>query len=755
MEPGPTPTSSLIDIEQSLSALKGKTGRPRSVIWKHFDDIGRDPKSHRHIAKCKACGQTFPCARLNQLRQHLLANCRQVDSKVRSEYLESEQALMALEGLQPTLPSTNKKRRLTESVDSQGSVTTSLVSAEEVNGHMLNWLVQSDLSLGTASTHSFLRFIGSLNANYPAPSVSVLEDMMDKQARRLRGVVDRHLDNCDWFSIGLDGFTHQDTNYVCVVYVILADTSVHVYTIIVLPQDSHIIDLLKERLHHTLQLLPISKLLNILPLPPYTHSSTSHTVSTVLTTALSSLLLLPMYAHVLHTPSCTHTFAKLYRAVWQDGEGHGWKVLTTSHWIATTMGYGMGMAMASGHNNVFSPPLRPIHIHDLGSVFDCLHSVLTNSSLLRDRCPGTDQDFWERLECTCRLLRPIHHAYMYSLSKEASYGGCMAHYVHILHCMESLPPGLVHAHLLRQLNGITRQLNGSAAPRLCLFLHPLFREGLARSDSFRDLLHMASVLLKGRGGGEGECRALCTQLLSYRDLVPPFRDMSGSSCAKTYWLSAAPNVSNIPSMSMLPSSASSSSSSSSMLLPALLARMGALLAHMPVRVVDTGLVDRGLGVADSADGVAQWMQRHAAMAGGDLYKVAMRHALRLHMTHTSENTPCDDLQQTPSPPSDLFAASSSSFPSSLEDLQSAMHTHRPSTLLPPLLAAYSPPSPSVSHTTLLRLNGVDYTHICFNEHSLAVLGAAENHRGGAGHKRGVSGSREEFSVEDLIMEFDT
>jgi len=83
----------------SSDGSKKGPGAPRHPVWDHFELTDRN-KSNRYTANCNFCNIAFPDARLDNIKKHILAECKDVPSEVRST-VQDEISKEDLEGHRP------------------------------------------------------------------------------------------------------------------------------------------------------------------------------------------------------------------------------------------------------------------------------------------------------------------------------------------------------------------------------------------------------------------------------------------------------------------------------------------------------------------------------------------------------------------------------------------------------------------------------------------------------------------------------
>lgn len=207
-----------------------RSGRPKASVWEHFDDLGRDHRSHRHVARCKYCQDQWPSARVSQLKNHVLSGCKNIDAVTRAHFLEMETAMSALESMSAKAKAfeegrlgedgeakSSHKRKLDSSAQSSGN-------ADDVHTLLLRWLVHSGLPFETLENPFFQKALRILNSSYLCPSSIMLSSLLlDREHRLLLTHLTHQLSMEDCFSLGLDGILSADSTYILTARIILRD----------------------------------------------------------------------------------------------------------------------------------------------------------------------------------------------------------------------------------------------------------------------------------------------------------------------------------------------------------------------------------------------------------------------------------------------------------------------------------------------------------------------------------------------------
>jgi len=96
----------------SSDGSKKGPGAPRHPVWDHFELTDRN-KSNRYTANCNFCNIAFPDARLDNIKKHILAECKDVPSEVRSTVQDE----ISKEASAPTLLKTAVRKAAKRSVE--------------------------------------------------------------------------------------------------------------------------------------------------------------------------------------------------------------------------------------------------------------------------------------------------------------------------------------------------------------------------------------------------------------------------------------------------------------------------------------------------------------------------------------------------------------------------------------------------------------------------------------------------------------
>jgi len=97
----------------SSDGSKKGPGAPRHPVWDHFELTDRN-KSNRYTANCNFCNIAFPDARLDNIKKHILAECKDVPSEVRSTVQDE----ISKEASAPTLLKTAVRKAAKRSAQS-------------------------------------------------------------------------------------------------------------------------------------------------------------------------------------------------------------------------------------------------------------------------------------------------------------------------------------------------------------------------------------------------------------------------------------------------------------------------------------------------------------------------------------------------------------------------------------------------------------------------------------------------------------
>jgi hypothetical protein len=227
-------TSTGLVLQGAQAEIKLRaTGRPKHPVWDFFDDLGRDSRSHRHIARCKYCHAEWQSARVFQLKTHVMVMCEKMDPALRQNFIEHENATKALdkddedaylgpeatEKNTPAKTPSNKKRKVSLGIASMPMP--SVGSADEVHELLLRWLITSHTSFEVIDNPYFSKALRSLNSSFISPSQEILlGPLLQREHRLVTARLGHMLSQEHRLSLGLEGWMEPDSTYICAISIL-------------------------------------------------------------------------------------------------------------------------------------------------------------------------------------------------------------------------------------------------------------------------------------------------------------------------------------------------------------------------------------------------------------------------------------------------------------------------------------------------------------------------------------------------------
>lgn len=757
-------------LETSLTGttpMRGKSGRPKALVWEFFDDLGRDHRSHRHVARCRFCQYEWPSARVSQLKNHVLVACKKIDPMLRAQYLEGESAMSALEGMNankangrgaaaggglggveesnnkalplteggplPLTPATkiNGKRKLDQ-------IAPSAVAAEEVHVLLLKWLLTSALPFHVIDNPFFAKALRSLNPSYLCPSSVIMAGpFLQREHQLLQHYARQLIVQQDCFSLGLDGWYELDGRFVLAVYLLFKEKRSILWKIAVLSEPSSLMlaDRVREQWQCLVKEFGREKIVSVVSsqLPEIfqiVHEQQEETEG-----LLRGLCLQTATTRIILAIASEGCFLDIILSAHKAVQC----ILSSDKLIAI-------LSQTTAAMQVALSPLVAIMEDDVTSLYLSLRSVAAlERVLVKMLNDGSEwpaalqcflsQEFWSSLSLLCALLAPLHTIQLHLLAPETCFSEVIVLWAaYVLH-MERLSAELgesLRSTLINEINQVTALLDPNVC-RLALFLDPRYRVVAVREDGFKGVLRTAIEVMKARGLSEEDCRVFAGQWFPYKDNASPYCDASfGEEGPRAWWLGFASK----PGC-------------------ALLSSLSLLIADLPVQLSGPR---QPLTLKGERQGVEEYLKHERNVNVG-----MMKQALRTFFEHSLSSS----ASVQPSSSSSSSAVPSTTNPSSTVgthriDLlwsgdEGARDSHRslsPENLRLLLLQCQQRLLDAKRHSpvdvVLHRLPGLCYEVDVFTSLSQRL---AQGEGVQVLPTRRTSG-REDFSVDDLIMEFD-
>eukprot|EP01039_Chlorochromonas_danica_P001246 gene1246-1358_t len=780
------------DMEQDVldttlsgtTPMRGKSGRPKALVWEFFDDLGRDHRSHRHVARCRFCQYEWPSARVSQLKNHVLVGCKKIDPMLRAQYLEGESAMTALEGMNvnkangrgvslagvvgggvggveesinkalpltegsggplPLTPATkiNGKRKLDQ-------ITPPAVAAEEVHVLLLKWLLTSALPFHVIDNPFFAKALRSLNPSYLCPSSLIMAGpFLQREHQLLQHYARQLIVQQDCFSLGLDGWYELDGRFVMAVYLLFKEKRSILWKIVVLSEPSSLLlaDRVREQWQSLVQEFGREKIVSVVSSQVPEVFQIVHEQQEEMEGLLRGLCLQTATTGIILAIASEGCFLDT--------------ILSAQKAVQCILSSDKLMAILSqttaAMQAVTLSPLVAIIEDDVTSVYLSLRSVAgLERVVIKMLNDGSEwpaalqcflsQEFWSSLSLLCALLAPLHTIQLHLLAPETCFSEVIvlwaAYVLHMERLSAELGDNSLRSTLINEINQVTALLDPNIC-RLALFLDPRYRVIAVREEGFKSVLRTAVEVMKARGLNEEDCRVFAGQWFPYKDNASPYCDASyGEEGPRAWWL----GFTSKPGC-------------------ALLSSLSLLIADLPVQLSGSR---QPLTLKGERQGMEEYLKHERNVNVG-----MMKQALRTFFDHSLSSSASTSMQPT----SSSSSSASSAIPSTTTNPSNVVSTHRtdllwssdeaarvsdrsslsPDTLRLLLLQhqqrlldvkQHSSPADVVLH----RLPGLCYEVDVFT--SLSQRLAQGEGVQVIPNTRRASG-REDFSVDDLIMEFD-
>lgn len=500
-------------VEPAILTNSGKkaTGRPKTPVWEYFEDLGRDVRSHRHVAKCKYCDAEWPSARVAQLKTHVLSGCKKIDPLQRSIFLEQENALAALEGNEAQVDG-SKDTAVTPKAQKRKLESSSVTVMEDVHTMLLRWLITAGLPLETIESHHLGRALRMLNSSYICPTAGMLAGpLLSREHRLLRGHLTQVILQESFVSLGVDSWAERG-GCVVAVHLLLRDKRAVFWKAAHLqhphplgPQDPQ--QLIADKLSALIEELGTERVAALVCTPEVVRAAQAVSGQP----ACEGLAVLPCFLHAfgsLMMRCLAHPYAL--------------QCLCSAQALALYL---------SDHQQQLSVTLTDSE--DICSAFLCLRSVhalekvlkeTTTELLPRDMAEVVaDNAFWTALGSLTALFEGMYLSLRYLQSAGSTPSGAVGMYVHMAQHLESITNSMPEAfrssaHLL--MNRLTADLSSHPLCKLSLFMDPALH-GTVTAQEDLQMMKTALSVLKARGAGEQDCRAAAGQWMAFRETGTP------------------------------------------------------------------------------------------------------------------------------------------------------------------------------------------------------------------------------------------
>jgi hypothetical protein len=268
-----------------------KIGRPRGIVWNHFQRDYYCPRKKRTEAKCLYCFALFD-GRSEVLEHHILDECTKISHEVRQKYDEERSAALPDAAEVSGISKADRKRlrSLSKKGQSQTNLTnhfwkkenTSENEAQQIDQAILLLFVMCNISFATAGSIYFLNLIRKLNPYYMPPGThhhyssnvvlivllhryacfslliattpgnkvsfahcagpqKLSGQLLSEEALRLRAAFLTTFGACKYITLSIDGWTDVSNKSVYAICVVLDDEAQtpHLLAVVDLSADRH------------------------------------------------------------------------------------------------------------------------------------------------------------------------------------------------------------------------------------------------------------------------------------------------------------------------------------------------------------------------------------------------------------------------------------------------------------------------------------------------------------------------------------
>jgi len=194
----------------SSDGSKKGPGAPRHPVWDHFELTDRN-KSNRYTANCNFCNIAFPDARLDNIKKHILAECKDVPSEVRSTVQDE----ISKEASAPTLLKTAVRKAAKRSAQSSllDSFDTRAIGPQvqkDLDFSVLRFVVMGGLPFTVVDSPWFLDLVNKLRPAYVPPGRTKLAGhLLVTEHARCKQAIAARIAAAENLTVSIDGWTDE------------------------------------------------------------------------------------------------------------------------------------------------------------------------------------------------------------------------------------------------------------------------------------------------------------------------------------------------------------------------------------------------------------------------------------------------------------------------------------------------------------------------------------------------------------------